>query len=186
LDIGAIRTDGSGLRQITRDPGSEVVPSWSRDGRFIYYASNRTGRYEAWRVAVEGGTEEQLTSEGGVRPVESPDGRTLYYQAAERGALLARPTSGGRPRSVLPCVPTLLSWAVGPRGIVHVECDPPRADEPAVQTLRYLDFATGQDEPLATVEGSSIVGVSVSPDGKSILYGRVVMSSALMMIDNFR
>jgi eukaryotic-like serine/threonine-protein kinase len=186
LEIWAIRTDGSGLRQITRDPGSEVVPSWSRDGRFIYYASNRTGRYEAWRVAVEGGTEEQLTSEGGAVPVESPDGRTLYYQAAERGALLARPISGGRPRSVLPCVPTLQSWAVGPRGIVHVECDPPSADEPAVQTLRYLDFATGKDEPLATVEGSSIVGVSVSPDGKSILYGRNVMSSALMMIDNFR
>jgi Tol biopolymer transport system component len=185
-DIWAIRTDGSGLRQVTREPGSEVVPSWSRDGRFIYYASNRTGRHEAWRVAVDGGTEEQLTSEGGAVPVESPDGRTLYYQAAGRGALLARPISGGRPHTVLPCVPTLLSWAVGPRGIVHVECGPPSVDEPAVQTLRYLDFVTGKDEPLATVEGSSILGVSVSPDGKTILYGRGVTSSALMMIDNFR
>jgi hypothetical protein len=67
-----------------------------------------------------------------------------------------------------------------------VECGPPSVDEPAVQTLRYLDFVTGKDEPLATVEGSSILGVSVSPDGKTILYGRGVTSSALMMIDNFR
>jgi Tol biopolymer transport system component len=78
VDIWAIRADGSGLRQVTRDPGSEFVPSWSRDGRFIYYASNRTGRFEAWRVAAEGGIEEQLTSEGGVVPVEGVDGRTVY------------------------------------------------------------------------------------------------------------
>jgi Tol biopolymer transport system component/predicted Ser/Thr protein kinase len=188
MQIWVIRTDGSGLRQVTRGSGPNAVPSWSRDGRFIYFASNRTGRFEVWRVAVEGGTEEQLTTEGGACPAESPDGRTLYYQAAERGALLARPTSGGRPRTVLPCVPTGQSWAVGPRGIVHVECGPPGAGGNAVreQTLRYLDLATGKDEPLATVEGDWIGGVSVSPDGKTILYGRSVSTSSLMMIDNFR
>ena len=186
MDIWTIRTDGSALRQVTRDPGSKVVPSWSRDGHFIYYASNRTGRFEIWRVAAQGGTEEKLTSEGGVVPVESADGRTLYYQPAERGALLARPTSGGQPRTVLSCVPTMFSWAVGARGIVHTECGPPRADAVRRQTLRYLDFASGRDEPLATVEGFWIGGLSISPDGKSILYGRSVLSSALMMIDNFR
>lgn len=188
MDVWAIQIDGSGLRQVTRDPGSEGLPSWSRDGRFLYYASSRTGRFEVWRVAAEGGTGEQLTTEGGARAVESVDGRTLYYQAGTRGALLARPTSGGRPRTVLPCVPTLQSWAVGPRGIVHVECGPPRADPLAVrwQRLRYLDFASGKDEPLATVEGDWIGGLSISPDGQSILYGRSLRSSSLMMIDNFR
>jgi Tol biopolymer transport system component/tRNA A-37 threonylcarbamoyl transferase component Bud32 len=188
-DIWAIRIDGSGLRQVTRDPGSEVVPSWSCAGRFIYYASNRTGRFEVWRVGAEGGTEEQLTSEGGVGPVESADGRTLYYQSAERGALLARPTSGGRPRTVLSCVPTMRSWAVGARGIVHVECGPPGADPLQFrrqQTLRYLDFASGKDEPLATVEGDWIGGLSIAPDGQSLLYGRRLASASLMMIDNFR
>jgi serine/threonine protein kinase len=188
MDIWTIRTDGSGLRQVTRDPGSGVVPSWSRDGRFIYYASNRTGRHEVFRVPAEGGAEEQLTSDGGAVPVESVDGRTLYYQSAERGALLARPTSGGQPRTVLSCVPTMFSWAVGARGIVHVECGPPvrPGDGPRQQTLRYLDFASGKDEPLATVEGDWIGGLSLAPDGQSILYGRRLVSSSLMMIDNFR
>ena len=186
MDIWTIRTDGSGLHQVTRDPGPDVVPSWSRDGRFIYFASTRTGRHEVFRVPAEGGAEEQLTSDGGAAPVESVDGRTLYYQSAERGALLARPTSGGQPRTVLSCVPTMFSWAVGARGIVHVECGLPGADAVRRQTLRYLDFASGRDEPLATVEGFWIGGLSISPDGKSILYGRSVTSSALMMIDNFR
>jgi Tol biopolymer transport system component len=186
MDIWTIRTDGSGLRQVTRTPGPDVVPSWSRDGRFIYFASTRTGRHEVFRVPAEGGAEEQLTSDGGAAPVESVDGQTLYYQSAERGALLARPTSGGQPRTVLSCVPSMFSWAVGARGIVHAECDPPGANAVRRQTLRYLDFASGRDEPLATVEGFSIGGLSISPDGKSLLYGRSVQSSALMMIDNFR
>ena len=62
--------DGSGLRQITRDPADENMPSWSRDGRFVYYGSNRTGRYEIWRVASGGGTEKQLTHNGGFLPFE--------------------------------------------------------------------------------------------------------------------
>jgi hypothetical protein len=36
------------------------------------------------------------------------------------------------------------------------------------------------------VEGDWIGGVSLSPDGQSILYGRSLRSSSLMMIDNFR
>jgi hypothetical protein len=54
------------------------------------------------------------------------------------------------------------------------------------QTLRYLDFASGKDEPLVTVEGDWIGGLSLAPDGQSILYGRRLLSSSLMMIDNFR
>jgi Tol biopolymer transport system component/predicted Ser/Thr protein kinase len=69
MDIWTIRTDGSGLRQVTRDPGSDVVPSWSRAGRFIYFTSTRTGRHEVFRVPAEGGNEEQLTRAGGAVPV---------------------------------------------------------------------------------------------------------------------
>ena len=129
-DVWTIGVDGSGLRQVTHDPADDIVPSWSRDGRFIYFASNRTGRYEIWRVAAGGGTEEQLTREGGVVPFESVDGRTLYYQrSAGDSALLARPTAGGEERTILPCVLTC-GYAVAPRGIFHVDCSTPGAAVP--------------------------------------------------------
>ena len=74
------------------------MPSWSGDGRFIYYGSNRTGRYQIWRVPVAGGPEEQVTRESGFLPFESLDGRTLYYKRAENdGPLLAERRARLRP-----------------------------------------------------------------------------------------
>jgi serine/threonine protein kinase len=185
-DVWVIGRDGSGLRQITHDPADENMASWSRDGRFIYFDSNRTGRYEVWRVPVGGGPEEQLTRDGGVVPLESLDGRTLYYQARPDGPLLARATSGGGLRTVSPCAPGWHGWAVGPQGVFHADCTAPGAPPSRQQTLRYWDAATGRDRPVAAVEGEWVGGLAVSPDGQSLLYGRSTASTSLMMIENFR
>jgi eukaryotic-like serine/threonine-protein kinase len=185
VDIWAIGVDGSGLRQITQNPAVDTLPSWSRDGRSIYLTSNRTGREEVWRVPAAGGPEEQVTREGSSEPVESLDGLTLYYRGAGRGGLLARPTGGGAERTILPCVAGL-SWAVAPRGILHVECGAQNVFAAGQLTLRFWEEATGQDRPVATIQADSMEGLSVSPDGQSILYGRTVRTSDLMMIDNFR
>jgi Tol biopolymer transport system component len=103
-DIWTIGIDGSGLRQITRGLADENMPSWSRDGQFLYYGSNRTGRYEIWRVPAGGGTEHQVTHDGGFLPFESRDGRTLYYLRRTGAELLARPTAGGQERMIVPCI----------------------------------------------------------------------------------
>jgi serine/threonine protein kinase/Tol biopolymer transport system component len=80
-DVWTIGVDGAGLRQVTQHPGNENLPGWSRDGRWIYFGSDRTGRSEIWRVPARGGPEEQVTRDGGSMPFESPDGRTLYSRA---------------------------------------------------------------------------------------------------------
>jgi Tol biopolymer transport system component/tRNA A-37 threonylcarbamoyl transferase component Bud32 len=184
VDIWAIEADGSGLRQITHHPADDFVPSWSRDGRFVYFTSNRTDRDEVWRVPAGGGTDEQVTREGGGPAIESVDGRTLYYRKGD-GALMARPTAGGEERTISPCV-LFLAWAVAPRGLFHVECGTPGAAASRPQALHYWDAASGQDRPVGTLEAGLIRGLSVSPDGRSVLYGRNVRTSDLMMIENFR
>jgi WD40 repeat protein len=185
VDVWTIRADGSGLRQITHDPADDVVPSFSRDGRFIYFTSNRTGRAEVWRVASGDGTPEQVTHEGGVNAVESFDGRTLYYTRDVDGALASRPTAGGKERIIRPCV-FPVAWAVAPHGLFYEECAGPEAAGSSSHQLRYWDAATGQDRFAATIETDSIHGLSVSPDGKSLVYGYVRATSDLMMIENFR
>ena len=79
-DIYIVQTDGSGLRQLTRDEHRDRIPRWSPDSRSILFYSNRSGRYEAWSVPADGSRFEQLTKSTGEVPTYclwSPDGRRL-------------------------------------------------------------------------------------------------------------
>ena len=186
-DVWTIGVDGSGLHRVTHDPSNENVPSFSRDGRWVYFGSDRTGRYEVWRVAASGGAEEQVTRDGGYLPFESIDGRTLYYtRAPGQAPVLARPTAGGEERTIIGCAPASFGYAVGPEGVFHLDCQIPA--DPSQRILRRWDAGTGKDRPLATLDTGAwaALGLSVSPDGRSILYTRATWSQDLMTIENFR
>ena len=76
---------GGQIQMIPSKPGfRDQVPSWSRDGKWIYFGSNRTGRPEVWRVPAAGGAAEQVTTTGGEYAFESWDGQTLYYLRSHR------------------------------------------------------------------------------------------------------
>lgn len=72
-------TDGSGLEQITKGGGD--FPSWSPDGEWIVFCSNRHGDYDIFVVPSEGGTEIRITDSPNheVRPAWSPDGETICF-----------------------------------------------------------------------------------------------------------
>jgi hypothetical protein len=67
-----------------------------------------------------------------------------------------------------------------------VDCVSPDAADASLLTLRYWDAVTGQDRSVATLETAWLGGLAVSPDGRSVLYGRSSSTSDLMMIENFR
>jgi hypothetical protein len=184
-DVWTIGVDGSRQRRVTLSPANDIGPSWSRDGRFIYFSSDRTGRFEAYRVPVGGGPEEPVTRHGGVFAVESADGRELYYQRNQDGALMARPVAGGDEREVRPCVVSQ-AWGVARHGLVYQPCKgPDEAYQPGL-ALRTWDARSGADRPWTRVDADSIVGLCVSPDGRSVLYGRIRELSSLMLIEGFR
>ncbi len=75
---------GSGARQIfVHGPaGHNHFPTWSPDGRWIYFVSGiwQARQMDVWRIAPEGGTPERLTThDSDVRSVAPLDARTVLY-----------------------------------------------------------------------------------------------------------
>jgi hypothetical protein len=56
-------------------------PVLSPDGRVVYFSSDRSGRWQLWRVNADGSDPEQLTHDGAsnTHPYPSPDGRSIAF-----------------------------------------------------------------------------------------------------------
>ncbi len=90
-DLFVRSTDGAVLRQLTRDPYRERLPAWAPDGKEIAFYSNRSGKYEVWRIRADGTHLEQVTFEarGATNtPIWSPDGKRLAYTMPRSGVFV--------------------------------------------------------------------------------------------------
>ena len=79
-DIVVAAADGTGIRRVTNDRFKDREAVWGTDSELIYFFSDRTGRYEEWRIRRDGSGLEQLTAterDNPGNPYPSPDGRTL-------------------------------------------------------------------------------------------------------------
>ncbi|WP_425152581.1 amidohydrolase family protein [Candidatus Palauibacter sp.] len=82
LDIGADTGAGDATpRQLTDDPFVDVLPSWSRDGSKLAYASDRAGSLDIWIRDMDTGVEQRATTSPGgeIAPVFSPAGDRLVF-----------------------------------------------------------------------------------------------------------
>jgi Tol biopolymer transport system component len=121
-----------------------VVPSWSRDGKWIYFASDRTGAFQIWKVPATSGESGstpaiQVTRSGGFNGIESPDGKYLYFNKdRENGALwrLDVASGAGSEQPVLESLEWWGWWALGPNGIYFFEAVPPKS---TMVHLKLLD-----------------------------------------------
>ena len=182
-NVKVVESSGGQSRQLTSGPFTSTAPTWSRDGRWIYFGSDRTGRFEVWRVAAAGGTAEQITRNGGYLALESPDAKTLYYTKTgdiAGGPLYARAISGDE-RQVLDRV-VARGFAVFEDGIYYLDCTARRKCD-----IRFFDFAAGSTRVVAPIDEQVGVGLSVAPDRKTFLFtSSASPGSDLMMIENYR
>jgi Tol biopolymer transport system component len=168
--------------RLTIDPADDYEPSWSRDGRWIYFSSRRNNRLETWKVSTAGGEAVPVTRNGGGPAFESLDGKFIYYiKGFLSGPLWKMPVDGGDEILVLPSVAGHALSFVN-EGIYFI----PEAGTDGKSYIRFLNFATGKVKTVAPVSQPD-EGLSVSPDGRFLLFTQFDDSgSDLMLVKNFR
>jgi Tol biopolymer transport system component len=149
----------------------------------VYFVSERSGREEVWKVRAGGGEATQVTSNGGYTAFESPDGKSLYYKKADDSTgLWKMPVSGGPENQVLPSV-VYRAFSVTGDGIYFI----PESGMDGKTFIEFLSFSTGKVKRVALIPGQVFLGLSASPDGRSILFTQVDQEGIdLMLVENFR
>ena len=126
-DVMTISADGGSPGIMTPGAIGGGYPSFSRDGRSIYFTrSDPQGQQGIWRVAASGGAPVRITDVRSDIPIESLDGKTLYYveDAVRPTALWQQPLAGGPPVKVVDGVFNG-NFDVAEQGIYFLQRDSP-------------------------------------------------------------
>lgn len=153
------------------------TPFWSSDSKWVYFASQRTGKVEIWKVGADGGPEMQVTRGGGGRGRETADG-WLYYTHPEERALYRMRADGTGRELIHPKLPFLRGPLLLEQGIYFGEPGLP---------FRYLDYLRQQlVEILRLPEGTSrCFGFDIAGDG-AVVHSRSRAEGDIILLDPVR
>ena len=178
-------------------------PQFSPDGKFIAYHSDRSGYPEIWVANSDGSGSHQLTrmrATISAFPRWSPDNKQIVFHSrpagyaniyvvnVETGAkgadpnLWTIPVEGGTESRVPISVSGFDTFTVGKRGIYFE-----RHTEGLGGTISFMSFSGQRIRDLANIKKPFALGLTVSPDERSILYTQIDQSgSDIFMVENFR
>ncbi len=177
---------GEYARRLSEEDSINIVSGWSRDGQSIYLASDRTGEYQIWKIPASGGPARQITQGGGIFAQESHDGRFLYYLKLENPRTVWRLNlADGKESPIFETRMIPASLEVWHDKVFWV---PDRSDRQlSIEQYGIISHQRGRLlAPTAGVLVAKYGRLSVSPDGKWILYPREDGGgSDLMLVEGF-
>jgi serine/threonine protein kinase len=184
--IYLVDPDGRNLHAITSGNYENVVPSFSRDGKAIYFASNRTHDWQVWKHELPTGRETQVTHQGGFAAFESYDGQTLFFSKFAGGGIWAIPVGGGQELH-LTDAPHRGYWghfAVADSGLYFIDS----TTEPG-PTIFFYSFKTHRPTPVLMLKKDAVAGtanLASSRDGRTLFYAEWEPKRSIMLAENFR
>jgi len=198
-EIYVVDLHGGAPRQISHGTEDNHLPTWSSDGKWIYYTSEDPGG-QLWKIPVQGGQPVQVTQHSGGLAVESADGIELYFLGPTDDNEIWRkrlPDGEERRFAGIPELRAWNDWQVTNKGIYFIaartqsqpQSKSAGSSEPPYD-LEFFDFSSGHTNTIAKLVlakwkwGAS--GISVSRDGHAVLYPHTEsIRSEIMLVDNF-
>jgi Tol biopolymer transport system component len=177
------------IRPLLKDSSSEfALPSWSRNGQWIYFASGRGGRSAIWRVNADGQKLQQVTSGGGAEARESPDGRDLYLlRDVIQGPLIRHSLSDGA-ESQVPGLSLVRRgfWTLAASSVYYFDFDRPPDRQWRIDLCR-LDLSTGIRTVLLTrSDHRQILGsLTANGNGSTLLWAERSQKTADILAVEF-
>ncbi len=187
-DVFLILPNGE-ARALTDVASDDVAPTWSRDGRWVYFASDRGETWQIYRVPSGGGAAEPVTVGGGVAAAEAPDGGLLVIRPDRRG-LWRLPVIDGEIRDVRAARMDVnlspadwANWVVVGNAVYVLE----RRYDRAAKIVRF-NPATGSRTTLAAVpDVPEDSGLGIFPGGSRVLLSRLDRAdSDVVRVQDFR
>jgi Tol biopolymer transport system component len=156
--IFVVSAEGGLPSRLTDKSVDAYMPSWSKDGHWIYFSSNRSGEFQIWKMPLEGGEAVRVTKRGGFEALEAPDGRALYYSKIDKHEARAGSAhiwkvslQGGEETLAFDEAIYPPYWTVTEQGIYFVPSDWSR--RPAIE---FFSFATEQVNGLSLLRNRQL------------------------------
>ncbi|HEX2220441.1 MAG TPA: LpqB family beta-propeller domain-containing protein, partial [Gemmatimonadales bacterium] len=171
-DLYLMDADGTGLRRLTTEPGTEGEPVWTPDGsRLIYTAAPEKGTSQLYVLRPGGRPPQALTTEpgGNHSPAVSADGRSLAFVSTRSGnqEIYLMPVSGGTARRITRTDEREADPHFLPDGDLLFSVE--RGGRSKGSRLVRLALPEGELETVLETE-EPIAGLSVSRDGRRVAY----------------
>jgi Tol biopolymer transport system component/DNA-binding winged helix-turn-helix (wHTH) protein len=185
VELYVVDADGGPARHLPTGTPDAAEPSWSHDGRWIYFSVSEKKK-GIWKVPAEGGAAIQLTADQADVPQESFDGSRVFYESNFH--LRSASVNGGDGQEYSKIGTTqglwlIDRWTPAPNGIYFLD----GSKRPT--TLNLLNLSTGKISHVSDISGRLTdwgSGPSLSADGRTLVFATADhMEGDLMLVEGF-
>jgi TolB protein len=181
FDIFEANPDGTALRNLTKSPGYDAEGSYSPDGKYIVFCSNRSGpnNLELYIMDADGKNVRQLTHAPGCYnggPFFSPDGKRVIFRSDRKKKdylqLYVINSDGTGEKALtdnLKWVYWAPYWYKDGKHIIYTAADHSDPTKRPNYDLYWMNLQTGKQVRLTYHPGADVLPV-FSPDGRKLMW----------------
>jgi eukaryotic-like serine/threonine-protein kinase len=176
--------DGNNPKQLTNSPAEFLwygSPDCTPDGKWVLY-TGRGAETGIWKVPMEGGEPVRLTTEFGIYPAVSPDGKMLAYYTSEQSenGIEVMSLDGNALPKRFGIDTEAFRWAPDSRSLVYISV------EGGVANLWSQPISGEPAQQITHFSSELIQSFDLSRDGKQLVMSRGTANRDMVLIHDLK